>query len=315
MNNKMIQDKYNGERESFARARFEQLQKVFLSSLLGNQWLFRGVSNADYQIKTSMDRFMLDHVVRSNKQPDGTFACAEEDRLIQTFKLLSYEHLKDRPTDRDYVSWLSLMQHYGAPTRLLDFTCSPYIALFFAVSKYFRSYCINRTSEDLKPIAIYAIKKTELTKLCDVSGTFESERQIQVIAKANEYLGNLFSGTGSKQEEGAFFIEPLANHSRLRYQQGAFIMSKNSQKTMEENLKTAMECQISQQEITYTGDSTSEQPTAIRKLVIGMSAEFLKLCCNYFRAHNITFSNLFPGLDGIGKELTLDMRSQMLNEL
>ena len=117
MGNSMIQDKCNGESEANARCRFEQLQKVFLYSLPGHQWLFRGVSNAGYQIKTSLDRFMLDHVTPSKKEPDGKGACDEEDRLIQKFTLLSYEHLKDRPMDRDYVSWLSLMQHYGAPTR------------------------------------------------------------------------------------------------------------------------------------------------------------------------------------------------------
>ena len=33
------------------------------------------------------------------------------------------------------LEWLALMQHYGTPTRLLDFTRSPYVACYFALEE------------------------------------------------------------------------------------------------------------------------------------------------------------------------------------
>ncbi len=89
--------------------------------------LFRGQSNADWPLATSFDRCCE----RESVQKDDR--ARFEKALNREFRRAYHHYDGHVPSSNAKIEWLSLMQHYGAPTRLLDFTYSIYVAAHFAV--------------------------------------------------------------------------------------------------------------------------------------------------------------------------------------
>ena len=74
-----------------------------------------------------------------------------EHALLTKFRQ-SATMLVQRPAS-DSFEWMFLMQHYGVPTRLLDWSESPLVALYFSVS-----------SSDAEDGALWMLKPSELNK-------------------------------------------------------------------------------------------------------------------------------------------------------
>lgn len=102
---------------------------AFLVSIPAPGWIFRGLSSYDYSPLSK-----LEHTLHTAGVPQEEWK-GRENLGLAFFKEKARHWLSEIPRDNDLLGWFSLMQHYGAPTRLTDWTVSPFVACYFALEK------------------------------------------------------------------------------------------------------------------------------------------------------------------------------------
>lgn len=167
-----------------------------------SNYAFRGLANTDFDLSTTLMRL-------------GTDAATLEPHIIRSFE--KYAHLEMHESASIW-NWLSLAQHHGLPTRLLDWTYSPYVAAHFATDNHYDAdgviFCVDfvETNTHLPPRLRRSLEQSS-------ARVFTTGMLDQEVRSLEEY-------DVLRDEPFVVFIEPPSLDSRIVNQYALFsIMS------------------------------------------------------------------------------------------
>jgi hypothetical protein len=248
---------------------FDQLNQEF-QSLSGKRWLFRGQAGV-WPLTPSLER----SIAKFGKNFEDIRKW--ETRLLREFRRHFHRYSAYRPNIEDTLEWLTFMQHYGAPTRLLDWTYSPHVALFFAVE-----YMDLR--ED-KACEIWAVDNMSLDAQTRVRLSPELQRLYDDKEHDKDRCAELLGKMLAANDDHIVALNPFNLSERLAVQQGVFLLSQSTKLSFTEVFETMR----------------STTPTAFRQFRIEFSQKFRDDAYTSLHKMNMTAVSLFPGLDGFSR--------------
>ncbi len=220
-----------------------------------SRYAFRGLSRASYELKTSLQRL-------------GPLYAELERHSLRNFR--KYAHRDAAPGDSVW-SWLSVAQHHGLPTRLMDWTYSPYIAMHFATVN------IDRFNEDA---AIWCVNYEAAHLLLPerLSGVLTDEgAHVFTVEMLGKAAGTLEEFQKLGDREFVVFLEPPSLDSRIVNQYALFSVMSSASASFDQWLH--------------------EFPDLWFRVIV--PAELKWEIRDKLDQANITERVLFPGMDGL----------------
>jgi len=224
-----------------------------------DQRLFRGHSNARYKLESTITRECRSVPEFAINKIEGLAAIRFSKAAHLHLPPSSIPQRPDGKDNRAILHWWIYMQHYGAPTRLLDWTRSPYVAVFFA--------CLEHWEVDGE---VWYFNGDALL----------NERKPDLI--------RVNWNKTSDEDKKVYGFAPQIPTDRMLAQKGAFTVSTCGRSSQEKQL----------------------EPYGLSKIVIPACEKVNIL--ETLMAMNISVDVLFPGLDGIGRELKKELRVLMV---
>jgi hypothetical protein len=223
---------------------------------------FRGQACADWPLRPSVNREPLQDT---------------ETNLNTKFILQAKARYANCPTDNDAAGWLSLMQHHGLPTRLLDWSASVLVAAHFAVAEQWRH---RANVSDAEPAALWCLIPGRL----NWSQLGNSVLYSLVHDNVLPLLRPAFGGEAGPGAVAA--AHPPHDNLRIMLQQGFFTIH---------DADTPMENLPYSREFLYRLIIPPEIIPPLQRLLLHLG---------------INDSLLFPDLDHLASELARDYRSR-----
>lgn len=253
----------------FENLRFDQLNDLIECLYSFDEgFVFRGQCNASWGLTSTMERILED----SSDYKHDTDACESTVKDIFKSRIHHYLHRDEQPASE--LGWLSIAQHHGAPTRLLDFTRYPLVALYFA-SRSVRS-------ED-SDFAIWAVNYRSLNDDCEkLIGTGVIDSNPDGFFSECELLN-------SNSAIGAWIGEPRKVNLRLERQGGTFLIPSNRSHKIEDSLAQAF------------------KRSRIAATKITISSDLVHEVYNFLSKSGISASRLFDGVDGLAQEVSEEL--------
>ena len=201
----------------------------------------------------------------------GRDVAALEQHLLRNFRKYAHSEVGER----SIWHWLALAQHRGLPTRLLDWTYSPFVALHFATAN------LDRMAEDS---SVWAVNFVQANRTLPPKLRRLLQREGSDTATV-EMLGAFRSLSDfDRQARRPFvlFMEPPSLDPRITNQFALFSLMPDPSARIDHWLKSA--------------------PNLARRIIIPSSLKWEVR--DKLDQLNINERVLFPGLDGLSRWLT-----------
>lgn len=198
-----------------------------IDAIKSSKMVYRGQSDIDYCLESSLKRELnlFNNIHKKSGESIEQMFIRLESRFIKIYKSESHLYSDDNfHIDNDDLSCLSILQHYGAPTRLLDWSYSPYISTYFAVSNKFDKDAVLYAL-DLEYIS--RLNPNKIQEYYSASGKQSKEISIMLFGRfyADQKARSDKKGDTFTEEIILVGYEPSKKNIRLARQQGLFLVS------------------------------------------------------------------------------------------